>query len=277
MNELLNTNNNLISDNLNIIYERLCYLIKNYGEKVKNTTELTNVSFKLTNVDNCIITNKIKPASLKYLIAENIWYANGSNDVSFIGRFAKYWYDISDDGLTSNSAYGYIMQHKFNFNQIDLCIDMLKKDPETRRACIILNDANKNAFETKDEQCTMFIQFTIRENKLNCSVCMRSNDIIWGLPYDVPAFIAIQKYIAYKLEIECGYYYHYATSMHCYDIHYHLLKQIFMADYEENVKVDLLNIYLQASWLYYCVENFNIDKQNILDFYRRDGILKDGK
>lgn len=233
----------IIGNNLNVIYKELCGRLYIEGKKANNTTELQNVLIMLDNVDKCIITNEAKPASIKYLLAENIWYGAGDNSIEFIGKYAKKWLEISDDGITANSAYGYIMHQKFGFNQIQLCIDMLKKDKNSRRACIIINDANSNAFETLDEPCTMFIQFLIRENKLNCSVTMRSNDIIWGLPYDIPAFITIQKYIANALNIECGIYNHYAISLHCYDYHYHLLREIFNSKYKDNVEIDFLKLY----------------------------------
>lgn len=262
------------ADNLNDIYKMLASRIISSGHYLtNNTTELLNITFVLTDVDNCIITNKGKKASLKYLLAENIWYAAGSNSKDFIGKFASKWLTISDDNKTNNSAYGYIMQYKFNFNQINKIIELLKKDQNSRRACIILNDANENVDKTLDEQCTMFLQFVIRNDLLHLTVCMRSNDIIYGLPYDVPAFIAVQKYIANKLSLRCGNYTHFATSLHCYNKDLVKVYNISTADNDRlKYDIDFVMLYNKAKELFEIIDN---KPNDIIDICKNNKILKE--
>lgn len=197
------------------IYHQLCYNLIHNGEKVGNTRELRNVKITLHDItDNVVSIRNISPS---YLFAEWIWYFKGRNDVKFISQFASKWKKISDDGITNNSAYGFLMREAYGFDQIKKIIELLKTDPNSRRAVINLNIPNEKVIETKDEPCTICLQFYIRKNKLYCTGIMRSNDIWFGFPYDIAFFTLLQRYIADSLSIEYGHYNHFVTSIHVYE------------------------------------------------------------
>lgn len=206
------------------IYIDLCIKLLESGKTVGNTKELTNVRITLNDITKNVIS--VRNLSHSYLFAEWIWYLTGRNDVEFISKFASKWKDISDDGLTNNSAYGYLMKSAFGFDQIEKVIELLKKDPESRRAVINLNTPNKNVIETKDEPCTICLQFYIRENKLYCTGMMRSNDIWYGFPYDIAFFTLLQRIIADRLEVEYGTYTHFVTSLHVYEKNISNIKKV---------------------------------------------------
>ncbi|MCI0545570.1 MAG: thymidylate synthase, partial [Actinobacteria bacterium] len=69
----------------------------------------------------------------------------------------------------------------------------------------------------KDYPCTTAIQFLLRDDKLECHVRMRSNDVWWGLAYDAFMFTQLQLSICNALEVEAGPYYHQPVSLHLYD------------------------------------------------------------
>ena len=150
------------------------------------------------------------------------------------------WLNLTDDGITNNSAYGYILEKKYTYDQIKQIIDLLKKDPTSRRAVLNISDPTLNKIETKDLQCTIALQFLIRNNKLEETVYMRSNDVYFGLPYDYIYFITLGKYIASKLNLELGKYTHHATSMHMYlrdeDKFVEKDKKIINIDYQKIIK-----------------------------------------
>lgn len=196
------------------IYKNLCKNLLDFGEEVGNTLEFRNVQFNIHDINENIVA--IRNLSASYLFGEWLWYFNGINDVSFISAFGSMWKKLSDDGITANSAYGYIMKYKFGFDQIEKIIELLKKDPNSRRAVINLNTPNEKVIETKDEPCTIALTFYIRDNKLNCTCMMRSNDIWFGLPYDMAFFMELQKYIADRLNVGYGIYTHFAISLHAY-------------------------------------------------------------
>ena len=203
------------------IYLKYCYDLLHHGKQVGNTLELRNVKFTVPDITENIIS--VRNLSAAYLFGEWLWYFDGKNDVDFISAFGSMWKKLSDDGVTNNSAYGYIMKYKFGFDQIEKVIELLKKDPNSRRAVINLNTPNENVIETKDEPCTIALDFLIRNNRLYCTGMMRSNDIWFGLPYDIAFFMELQKLIADVIGVEYGTYTHFAVSLHAYDKN---LKQI---------------------------------------------------
>lgn len=233
----------IISDNrFDDVYNLLCQEIFANGEHVANTKELTNVCLIVKQPSLQNLTLKHRNISLKYANAELEWYWSGDNSCKRIGQYAKKWLDISDDGMTNNSAYGYVMFRKYNRNQLEEIVKLLKIDTNSRRAVINLSDPYLDKIHTKDMQCTIALQFLIRHNTLEMTVYMRSNDIFYGLPYDYIFFESIHQYVAYRLNIEVGQYIHHATSMHCYDTNFEKMKT---TDNDKSFSIDFNHIILE--------------------------------
>lgn len=249
---------------MNKIYLNLCKKLLN-APIVNNTRELNNFKFELKDIFNSIIT--IRGISKKYLLAELLWYLNERNDKEFIGKFASMWNNISDDGVTNNSAYGYILGKKYGFSQIEQIIELLKKDPTSRRAVLNISDPSINRITTKDMQCTVCLQFLLRDNKLYCTTYMRSNDVWRGLPYDVIYFTFLQKYIASELGVRVGTYTHFVGSMHMY-----LRDEENIKNMIENTKEEFFEINYGKLLKNKDIINI-VDKENILDICREKGIL----
>lgn len=213
--------------------------------------EIKSYSFCIKNPKKRIITNPIRRMSLPYAFAEIIWYLSGRNDLKTMYRYSKALKNFSDDGIMLNSAYGYrIFGHheKIGFDQWDNVINILTNDKDSRQAIMQIYTANNKP--TKDEVCTLNLQFLIRNNKLDLIANMRSNDIVWGFTYDVFAFTFIQEMIANQLGIEVGEYYHHAGSMHIYEKDYNLIDEVekfekelrHFEQYEEDFDLDGLTI-----------------------------------
>lgn len=253
---------------MNRIYLDLCKkLLK--APIVGNTRELNNYKFELKNINYPIAT--IRNISKKYLLAELLWYVNERNDVEFIGQFASLWKSISDDGKTSNSAYGYILGKKYGFSQIEQIIEVLKKDHNSRRAVLNISDPSIDRVNTKDMQCTVCLQFLLRENKLHCTTYMRSNDVWFGLPYDVVYFTFLQKYIAYRLGVGFGTYTHFVGSMHMYLRDEENIKRMVEDPSQESFDISYWKLLQNKD-----IVNI-VDKDNIIDIAREKGILIDEK
>lgn len=211
------------------------------GKRVKDTREVNNVCAQLTDIDKNIVS--IRNISDIYLLAELVWYFSGREDVKFIGSFASMWNKISDDGETVNSAYGCCIRSRYGFDQAEKIIELLKKDSASRRAVINLNVPNPFVIETKDELCTIALQFMIRDKKLNCTGMMRSNDIWFGFPYDLVFFTELQRYLAMRLEVESGTYTHFVGSFHMYDRDADKIKSIIETPTSKPIDFDRMNLY----------------------------------
>lgn len=202
---------------INDAYHDIMTSLMSYGDYVDGTKELLNA---VVIVEEPSLSNMLfydRPLSMKYALAELEWYWTGNNSCEAIGKHAKKWLSISDDGKTSNSAYGYILFKKYHKNQLEEVIDVLRKDRTSRRAVLNISDPAIDRLHTKDMQCTVALQFFIRNNRLHTTVYMRSNDVYYGLPYDYIFFVSITQYIAKRLNVELGEYVHHAASLHLYD------------------------------------------------------------
>lgn len=228
---------NIKADNMDDIYSYICKQIIDQGDEVRGTKELTNFSFELTDLTRNVIN--IRNISKAYLCAELTWYMLARNDVAFINAFAGLWGRISDDGVTSYSAYGDIVFKRHGFNQVDKIIELLATDKDSRRAVINFNVPNSHVIETKDEICTIALQFYIRHDKLNCTGVMRSNDIWYGLPYDVVFFTELQKYIAHRLNVQVGTYIHHVISLHCYERNYEDMSKVLSTKATEKISINI--------------------------------------
>lgn len=203
-------------------WESCFRVIMSEGETVESrigtTKHLTNVMVVMNHPERGVCLSPVRNMSLRYMLGELQWYMSGSNKVSDIAKFGKMWKDLSDDGETVNSAYGYRIFHQFGFDQLQHCIDKLKKNPYDRQAVIHIKTPSN--IPTKDTPCTCHIQFTCFEGKLNAHVYMRSNDLWFGMPYDMAFFTTLQQIVAQKTGLPLGEYVHTVGDMHIYEKHW---------------------------------------------------------
>lgn len=203
--------------------------------------ELIGGGFVIENPRNRIITNKDRAANYGFAVGELCWYVRGNNDLATMLYYNKRMAMFSDDNKTINSAYGSRMFDSLIKNsQFENVLQELKNDPDSRRALMLINnrfDLEKAVTHgSKDVPCTVSIQLLVRNRKLHMVANMRSNDIIWGLPYDVFSFTSLQEAICDILKNELGIvddvgtYTHLAGSLHIYERHFELAKKILESD-----------------------------------------------
>jgi thymidylate synthase len=202
--------------------------------------------FKINDPTSRWITIPERKWNLVLPYAESLWLANGRNDLEFIGHYLKNMKNFSDDGFHLRGGYGPRLR-KFNglcadyssnktfqkslniyevdqFSFVEKCF---QRDPNTRQAVINIGDPLKDCFnsdsrikETKDSPCTRILQFMKQpnKNKLDLTVYMRSNDILWGASaVNIFNFTFMQEYFAKILNFEIGNYYHFVNNFHYYD------------------------------------------------------------
>lgn len=259
-------------------YREILSEVYHNGEDTNGTHELIASGFTVEHPNNMIDT--IRCASTRYAIAELIWYWAGSNSLNWINKFSNFWNELSDDGETSNSAYGYIIHKKFGFNQIDKVVKEFKHDKNTRRATIKINTPRTSVFgdlkdlsDTADEFCTLSLQFLIRDDKLDMIVNMRSNDLWTGLPYDSVYFVSIMDEILDRLkdaypELEKGTYTHFAGSIHIYQRDLKKVNKILCKTDDAPRKIEINTDYIRkhAKELYDEVSDSFFSEGKMMDF-----------
>lgn len=210
----------IVEDTLDDLFEHWYELL--YKQNIDDTSRDGNIHGEIINAVsvlnypiNNIMKSKLRNLPMKYAIGELLWYNSGNNNLKEIQKYTSGWDRMSDDGVTVNSNYGWCIKNKYGFNQWEWCKEELKKNPNSRRAVIHIKEPSDK--ESKDVNCTVCLQFFIREGKLFCTVYMRSNDIWMGFPYDVFQFTCMQIQMSMELGVELGTYTHIAGSLHLYN------------------------------------------------------------
>jgi len=231
--------------------------IKNNGQLSKprdmEVKELTIKTFEFDPTQT-IANFDSRPFNWKYFAGELVWYLEKDRDINYINNFSGFWKGITNPGTNQiNSNYGSLL---FG-DQLQWALDSLKADKNTRQAIAFLNQPKFQFEGNKDFVCTMYLNFFIRDNKLNMKVQMRSNDIFYGLTYDAPFFGFVHQHMRIWLlesypDLELGTYYHCADNIHFYERHFELADKIESEPNLNNFKMNITKPF------------FTIEKGNIV-------------
>lgn len=175
----------------------------------------------------CLMDSKARGFNFKYFLGEMCWYLKKDRNIEYINHFSNFWKNIADSDGNIHSNYGYML---FG-DQLQWSLNALLKDPNTRQGISFVSRPEVQYEGNKDFVCTIYLNFWIRNNKLNMKVQMRSNDVFYGLSYDAPFFSFVQQSMFLWLketypDLMLGTYYHSADNIHYYERHFNVAKQI---------------------------------------------------
>lgn len=168
------------------------------------------------------VYDRIPPMSLGFALAELVWIMNGEEE----SRIINYW-NPSLKKYAGNheyyyGAYGKRIRSHYGFDQLEKAYQALQSVPESRQVVIQIYDTKKDFpienGKPRDEDipCNICSLLKIRQNRLEWSQTMRSNDVLLGLPYNFIQFTGLQEILAGWLGIDIGTYNHYSDSLHLY-------------------------------------------------------------
>lgn len=191
--------------------------IHELGENRNKTLRLRNVGFNILNPEDRHIKTEFRKWNPKYAEREWKWYLSENQSVEEIAKFAPIWDKMHGGDKIVNSNYGYQWNRN---NQLEKCIDQLRKNPTTRQAWLTIHDGKEKHLFDYDTPCTLHIGFEINnDNKLAMDVLMRSNDLWFGFCNDQYCFSKLQSLVAYELGCFLGNYFHYSSDLHLYERH----------------------------------------------------------
>jgi len=167
--------------------------------------------------------------NLNYAKQEFLWYLRADPLDDSIEQHASMWAKIKQPNGAYFSNYG---QYLFP-NQTRYVVESLLTDRFSRRASVVLLQPIHLFHENVDTVCTYAINFRIRQGKLNMTVHMRSNDVIFGTTNDVFCFNMYQRFVAALLGVEPGDYTHLVDSLHVYERHFMMLDQLLKGGVQE--------------------------------------------
>jgi thymidylate synthase len=209
----------------------------------KPTFEVEDYHFRVDHPDSRPITtydterNKV---IAEYTAKELALYRGMSNKVADFITASKVWESLANPDWTINSAYGYLIWCErscgdpywsclgVDYKDCQLITpwewakQALIRDSGTRQAFLRFS-LPKHQWFCKDQVCSMHGLFLIRNEQLNFSMVMRSNDLVKGLVYDMPFFVSLMEQMVEELKptypwLRVGQYRHLAHSLHIYDV-----------------------------------------------------------
>ena len=218
-------------NNFSTVFKNIISDIKMNGEVSKprdlEVTELMYAGYKV-DPKQAFANFTSREFNWKYFAGELAWYLNKDTNIDYINQFSGFWKNITNPGTNEiNSNYGSLLFGE----QLQWVVDSLKKDKNSRQAIAFLNQPKYQFEGNKDFVCTMYLNFSIRKDKLDMKVQMRSNDVFYGLTFDAPFFAFVQQHVYLWLkstypELELGTYHHYADNIHFYERHFELAETI---------------------------------------------------
>ena len=193
-----------------------------------DTREIRNAYFSVANPHPHPITTcdaELNKKISKYTEAEFKLHERGCRSADEFAAYAPFWNNVANKDRTINSAYGYLIWFNRGYDGLTpwmFAKAQLERDIETRQAVLAFQLPEHRTLTTKDLVCTMHGWFSIRDNRLNFDIVMRSNDAILGLVYDMPWFISLMWKMRAALattypDLVVGTYSHYVHSLHLYD------------------------------------------------------------
>lgn len=220
-------------------YEKVLYALLHHPEHVtrprgQKTHELENVLIEISDPTNNLFACPARPFPKRYLAGELMWYFGGRNDLDFISKYSTFWNDISNPNGTCNSAYGSLLftrTNPYGISDWTWAREALKDDQDTRQAILRFNGPEHSYPGNRDFVCTLTGIFSIRNDQLDFTITMRSNDVFYGMTYDFPFFMLLQQQmrihlLKYYPGLKLGKFTYFGKSVHMYERNFEVCKRM---------------------------------------------------
>lgn len=217
--------------------------IESRGMPVRN---VPNMAIVFNAVESMLTDFVHRNLNVNYCKREWLWYLGADPKDASIQEHAKMWAKLQQPDGTFFSNYGQYMfargDTEGGLSQFEYVIQQLKKDPNSRRASMVLLQRQHLFDENADTVCTYAINFSIHHGYLDMTVMMRSNDVVFGFTNDAFCFWQLQQFVYAVLSktmpaLKLGQYTHITNSMHVYERHFDMLKKILADGSRKVVKV----------------------------------------
>jgi thymidylate synthase len=198
-------------------YEQIARDVVEYGDRTsprgQATYEVQGATIVLYDPAESLPVGINRGLNLGIAAAEALQLIGGVSYPELMVKVAGNFAQFRDDG-TFHGAYGPRVRP-----QLSPVVERLRHDRSSRQAIVVLWDPLHDLMvdDSKDYPCTIALQFVIRGGELHMHTFMRSNDVWWGLPYDMFQFTQLQFTVAHALAIPVGWYWHHVNSLHVYE------------------------------------------------------------
>ena len=233
-----------VVETVNDYYADVCKTLMEEGTETsprgKLTKELHPTTALIQDPRRRIVASHGRMINLPFALAEVIQIITGQNDAQALRHYNSQIIDIqgdTPDATRFNAAYGERMR-LFNapairvegeldvpvrqVDQLQHVIETLRRDPDSRQASIVLSHPWFDHYtqNTKDRACNVYAHAMIRDGRLDWMQVIRSNDAIWGIPYNMIQWSHVQEWVAASLDVQMGHMFIVQDSFHVYEDKY---------------------------------------------------------
>lgn len=186
------------------------------------TEEILQAVYTIQNPRQRWVLSRQPSLNPAFAIAEVIWILSGRNDASFLTFWNTSLGKYSGNAEYYHGAYGYRLRKSHGLDQLERAYLSLQNNPNSRQTVLqIWHPAADfpqidGSPANPDIPCNICALLKIRNDKLEWTQILRSNDVIRGVPYNFVQFTSIQEVLAGWLGVDVGSYNHLSDSLHLY-------------------------------------------------------------
>lgn len=237
--------------------------------------EIQNYSATLSN-PRCRTSTSLDRRLVRSKFAEFIWYLSGSADKDLVSDYIKAYNKEESKNNKILGAYGPKMFGTTggSLSQFERIVKQILTRKSTKQAYISISEPSDYRVRTEKHSsppCTIGLHFLVRNNKLDLTTYMRSNDAYLGLPHDLFCFTMLQELIANKISTELGSYTHVCTSLHVYDNNFESVNDYLKEGLFEPIEMPVMKVSdmdtLQTVITAYFGSDLNVPIEELDDYW----------
>ena len=239
-----------------------------------------------------VLFSPMRDANPFFHLMEALWMLAGRDDVAYPVIFNSTFGQFSDDGERYWGAYGFRWRKWFGYDQLDIIINELRDNPNTRRCVLsmwspgyivypdgentlgmVQPDLMQALAGGKDVPCNTNVFFRVVDDCLDMQVNCRSNDVFWGA-YGANAvhFSFLHEYVALAAGYKVGRYWQNSFNFHAYLDKFpeHKFQQYVRDTRDNNFYIgSLLNVY-RPPLMVGPREDFDLELRDFLQWAESD-------
>jgi thymidylate synthase len=168
-----------------------------------------------------------KKLHMKSIIYELLWFLKGDTNVKWLNEHGvTIWNEWAGENGELGPIYGkqwtsWEGKDGEKINQIQNAVDLLAKDPNSRR--IIVSGWNVSDLQTlikgkksAPPPCHTLFQFYVADGKLSCQLYQRSADVFLGVPFNIASYSLLTMMVAQVTGFKLGEFIHTTGDTHLY-------------------------------------------------------------